>query len=194
MLPDSRAAGRCGNRGRSPTHDRGRRRRQRQRRGTVSERRMHMSCYTIRQIPVVFEKVAYRPGHPGLLIDAFKELGFETDSESPEGKRSGLRIWLAGTIRTAENTVLYQDGMFEVPSTLLKKRLSLDRRPPVPQCPKRRHSRAPAWPAVFREYSPPDKRADIRISSVRQEVANGTSGRHNRVTDGPRRPVRAAVP
>jgi hypothetical protein len=87
---------------------------------------MHMPCYTIRQTPVVFEKVAYRPGHLGLLIDALKELGFETDSETPESRRSGLRIWPAGTIRTAENTVLYRDGMFEVPSTL-KKRFPLDR-------------------------------------------------------------------
>jgi hypothetical protein len=84
-----------------------------------------MPCYSIRQTPVVFEKVAYRPGHIGLLIDALKELGFDTESDA-DGKRSGLRIWPAGTIRTAENSAVYRDGAFEVPSTL-KNRFSLDR-------------------------------------------------------------------
>ena len=84
-----------------------------------------MPCYTIRQTPVVFEKVAYRAGHVGLLTDALKELHFEVESD-PDRTRPGLRIRPAGTAWRPETTVIYRDGTFEIPSTL-KNRFSLDR-------------------------------------------------------------------
>jgi hypothetical protein len=84
-----------------------------------------MPCYTIRQTSVMFDKLAYRPGNVRMLIDALKELGFEVESD-PERTNPGLRIRPAGMARRADNTVVYQDGTFEIPSTL-ENRFSLDR-------------------------------------------------------------------
>ncbi len=73
-----------------------------------------MPCHTIRQTPVVFENVAYKPAHLALMVAALKEVGFEVQNEA--GRE--LRLWPAGSSPAVENTILYRGGKFEVPSTL----------------------------------------------------------------------------
>lgn len=80
-----------------------------------------MPCYTVRQTPVTFEKVAYKPGHMGLLIEALKQLGYEIEATG-----TAIKIWSAAARATVENTILYKDGRFQVPSTL-QGRFSLER-------------------------------------------------------------------
>ena len=84
-----------------------------------------MPCYTIRQTPVTFEKVAYRPGHMSLLVDALRGMGYQVEADVPGIQlRSHLpagmtvKIWPAGTAATLGNTVLYRDGHFQIPSPL----------------------------------------------------------------------------
>jgi hypothetical protein len=80
-----------------------------------------MPCYTVRKTPVVFEKVAYKPAHLMLLMDAVKELGYQVLAD-----RTALKIWPAGAEADTANTILYQGGRFEIPSPL-KDRFTLDR-------------------------------------------------------------------
>ncbi len=78
-----------------------------------------MPCYSIRRTRVTFEKVAYQPGHMALMIDALKALGYQTDVPAhrlPRGQ--AVKIWPAGTRATTQNTILYQDGKLQIPSTL----------------------------------------------------------------------------
>jgi len=84
-----------------------------------------MPCYTIRNTPVTFEKVAYQPGHMALMLDALQALGYQVQANVPVLQlRSHLprglavKIWPAGTVATTENTILYQDGRLQIPSTL----------------------------------------------------------------------------
>ncbi len=69
-----------------------------------------MPCHTIRQTPITFEKVAYKAGHIGLLMEALRQMGYEVQ---PDGRQS-LKIRLAGSA----STILYREGRFEIPSTL----------------------------------------------------------------------------
>jgi hypothetical protein len=84
-----------------------------------------MPCYTIRTTPVTFTQVFYKAGHWGLLLEALKHLGFEIRSDIPVAKLGGrlpagraVKIWPAGAAPTLENTIVYTDGRFEVPSPL----------------------------------------------------------------------------
>ncbi len=85
-----------------------------------------MPCYTIRKTPVVFENIAYKPSHMLLMIEAIQEMGFVFLADLQGGVARELTIWPAGSVRTAENTIRYRGGKFEVPSTL-GSRFSLDR-------------------------------------------------------------------
>ncbi len=89
-----------------------------------------MPCNTIRRTRVTFEKVAYQPGHMALMLDALKALGYQVDVPPLElrsrlPRRSAVKIWPAGTAATAENTILYQDGKLQIPSTL-RERFTVD--------------------------------------------------------------------
>jgi len=84
-----------------------------------------MPCYTIRSTRVTFEKVAYQPGHMALMLDALKAMGYQIQGPFPVlGLRSrmprglAVKIWPIGTVATAQNTILYQDGRLQIPSTL----------------------------------------------------------------------------
>ncbi len=77
-----------------------------------------MPCYTIRTTPVTFEKVAYKAGHLGLLIEALKNLGFQVEEGVIKQPGTVIKLWPAGTAPVLENTILYTDGRFEVPSPL----------------------------------------------------------------------------
>ncbi len=84
-----------------------------------------MPCNTIRRTRVTFEKVAYQPGHMALMLDALKALGYQTKVDVPPLElRSRLplglavKIWPVGTTATTRNTILYQDGKLQIPSTL----------------------------------------------------------------------------
>ncbi len=118
-----------------------------------------MPCYTIRRTPVTFEKVAYKPGHLALLMDALRTLGYQIQVDVPVIKlRSRLpaglafKIWPDGTVATRENTILYKDGQFQVPTTL-KERFTLDA---VKEAYARQavklHARRNGW--LLREISP----------------------------------------
>jgi len=83
-----------------------------------------MPCYTIRETPVTFEKVAYRPGHMSLLLDALKAMGYQVQANVPTIKlRShqpsgqAMKIWPVGGVATTQNTILYKDGKLQIPST-----------------------------------------------------------------------------
>ena len=83
-----------------------------------------MPCYTIRETPVTFEKVAYRPGHMSLLLDALKAMGYQVQANVPTIKlRShqpsgqAMKIWPVGAVATTQNTILYKDGKLQIPST-----------------------------------------------------------------------------
>ncbi len=80
-----------------------------------------MPCYTIRQTPVVFENVAYRPAHMPLMLEALAEMGFEIQADP--GRE--LVFWPAGSMRTIDNTIQYRGGTFRIPSTT-RSRFSLD--------------------------------------------------------------------
>ena len=63
-----------------------------------------MPCYTIRNTPVTFEKVAYQPGHMALMLDALQALGYQVQANVPVLQlRSHLprglavKIWPVGT-------------------------------------------------------------------------------------------------
>jgi hypothetical protein len=79
-----------------------------------------MPCYTIRQTPVTFEKVAYKVGHLSLLTGALKQMDYQVQASG-----MALRIWPVGATATVENTILYRDGRFQIPSPL-KDRFTLE--------------------------------------------------------------------
>lgn len=80
-----------------------------------------MPCYSVRSTKVAFEKVAYKPGHLGLLAAALEEMGYQV-------QRSGttLKIWPKNTVANTTNTIAYGGGgVLQIPSTL-KDRFTLD--------------------------------------------------------------------
>jgi hypothetical protein len=90
-------------------------------------------CYTIRSTGVTFEKVAYQPGHLALLLEALKDLGYQLEAgvrtislrtHLPSG--TAVRIWPAGTYAGVQNTILYKDGKFQIPSAM-RDRFTLER-------------------------------------------------------------------
>jgi hypothetical protein len=106
-----------------------------------------MPCYTIRQTPVTFEKVAYKVGHLSLLTDALKQLGYQVQASG-----TALKIWPVGAAATVQNTVQYRDGRFQIPSPL-KSRFTLET---IQQAYAREavklHARRNGW--LLREISP----------------------------------------
>lgn len=106
-----------------------------------------MPCYTIRRTPVTFEKVAYKAGHLSLLTGALKQMGYQVQTNG-----TAVKIWPVGTSATVRNTILYQDGRFQIPSPL-KDRFTLEA---VQQAYAREavklHARRSGW--LLREISP----------------------------------------
>ena len=83
-----------------------------------------MPCDSVRSTPVVFNRVAYTPGHAGTLITALEDIGFSVRNSQLYKRHTsisvgeGLVITPKNEYGTRENTITYLDGQFWIPEPL----------------------------------------------------------------------------
>src|SRR5215471_8732906 len=77
-----------------------------------------MPCYTIRQTPITFEELTFKPGHIELMIQAIQSLGYEISRTTLMGDVVHLDIFPRGAYPNRRNTITYERGSFQVPSTV----------------------------------------------------------------------------